>query len=244
MKNENKPDYGIDGSPGMFVQIIAAEMILLGAGGYLMTFHAIILKILASVLFLAGLLFGFIIVSYVIYEMEGKLRHRDRLLAMINWKGNETVLDVGTGRGLLMIGAAKKLDTGKAIGIDVWRQEDMMKNSLKNTMRNAELEGVPGKIEIKNEDAQKLPFQSGSFDVILSNLCLHNIPLKEGRDTACREIARVLKPNGVVIISDIQHAAEYAGIFVKEGLSAEVLNAVFFGGTPFWYKTVKAVRKG
>ena len=227
----------------MFAGIIAAEIILLGTGGFLMTFHSLIIKILASVLFLSGLLFGFIIVSYIIYEKGGKLRHRDRLLSMVNWKGNETVLDVGTGRGLLMIGAAKKLDTGKAIGIDIWRQEDMMNNTYKNTMKNAELEGVLEKIEVKNEDAQKLPFQSGCFDVVLSNLCLHNIPSKEGRDTACREIARVLKPNGIIIISDILHAKEYAKIFTEEGLSAEVFNPGFFDGTPFWYNTVKAVRK-
>jgi arsenite methyltransferase len=45
-----------------------------------------------------------------------KLNIRDRMLDMIHWKGNETVLDTGTGRGLLAIGAAKRLraETGRA----------------------------------------------------------------------------------------------------------------------------------
>jgi ubiquinone/menaquinone biosynthesis C-methylase UbiE len=242
MKNENKPDYGIDGSPVKYVEFIAVEMFLFGTGGYLITFNSLIIKFLASALFLSGLLLGFRIVLFILYEKGGKLAHRDRLLSMVNWKGSENVLDVGTGRGLLLMGAAKKLDTGRVIGIDIWRKEDMQNNTYKNTMRNAELEGVLEKIEVKNEDAQKLSFQSGYFDVVLSNLCLHNIPLKEGRDMACREIARVLKPNGVIIISDILHAKEYAKIFAGEGLSVEVLNPGLFEVTPFWYKTVKAVK--
>jgi SAM-dependent methyltransferase len=242
MKNEGKPDYGIDGSPAKYVEMIAAEMILFGTGGYLMTFQGLMIKILASSLFLSGILLGFCIVPFIIYEMGGKLRYGDRLLSMIDWKGNESVLDVGTGRGLLMIGAAKKLDTGTAVGVDIWRQEDMMDNACKNTMKNGELEGVLGKIEVKNEDAQKLSFQSGCFDVVLSNLCLHNIPSKEGRNMACREIARVLKPGGTAIISDILHAKEYSGIFKAEGLSVEVFNLSFFGEFPFWYEIVKAVK--
>lgn len=243
MKTENKPDYGIDGTPGMFGGLFAAEIILFVTGGFLTIFHSPLMKILALVVFLSALMLGFIIASFISYEAGGKLRHRDKLLSMTNWKGDETVLDVGTGRGLLMIGAAKKLGTGKAVGIDIWRQEDMMNNTFNNTMKNAGLEGVLEKIEVKNSDAQKLDFQNASFNVVLSNLCLHNIPTKEGRDAACREIARVLKPNGMIIISDIRYTKEYAGIFEEEGFSAEVLNPGFSSGTPFWYKTVKAVRK-
>lgn len=243
MKNDNKPDYGIDGSPGQFAKLSAAVIILFGTGCYLMTFHNTALKILASVLFLSGLMLGIIVVSFIIYVTGGKLNYRDWMISMVKWKGSETVLDIGCGRGLLMIGAAKKLDKGKAIGIDIWRQEDMVNNSYKNTMRNAELEGITGKIEVKNEDAQKMSFKSGGFDVILSNLCLHNIPLKEGREKACREIARVLKPKGVIIISDILHVKDYAKIFKNEGLSVEICNPGFLSGAPFWYKIVKAVRK-
>ena len=46
----------------------------------------------------------------------GKLRARDELIGAIPWRGDEQVLDVGCGRGLLLIAAAKRLTSGKAIG--------------------------------------------------------------------------------------------------------------------------------
>jgi len=38
------------------------------------------------------------------------------------------VLDVGCGRGLLLIGAARRLTTGKAVGVDIWQAEDRVGN--------------------------------------------------------------------------------------------------------------------
>lgn len=52
------------------------------------------------------------------------------------------VLDVGTGAGLLLIGAAKKLNTGEATGVDVWSTVNLSGNTSEGTSRNAEIEGV------------------------------------------------------------------------------------------------------
>jgi arsenite methyltransferase len=48
----------------------------------------------------------------------GKLRLRDRLLDTVAWRGDEQVLDAGCGHGLLLLGAARHLTSGRAIGID------------------------------------------------------------------------------------------------------------------------------
>ena len=69
----------------------------------------------------------------ILYSKFGKFRHRDRMLKMVNWKGDEIVLDVGTGRGLMMIGAARKLTSGKSVGIDIWSKKDLSGNSMEKT---------------------------------------------------------------------------------------------------------------
>jgi len=113
---------------------------------------------------------------------------------MLTWKGNERVLDIGTGRGLLMIGAAKRLTTGKSSGIDIWNKKDLSNDTYEAALRNAELEGVENKVEIRNADALDIPFADNNFDYVLSNLCIHNIGSQRGRSVVCREIIRVLKP--------------------------------------------------
>jgi len=83
------------------------------------------------------------------------------------------------------------------------------------------VEGVTEKSSLVSEGAQKMCFPDNSFDVILSNLCLHNIYDKSTRLKACNEIVRVLRPGGVAIISDFKHTGEYAEAFVKAGLRVE-----------------------
>ena len=58
----------------------------------------------------------------------GKISERERLLDFISWRGDEKVLDVGCGRGLLLVGAARRLRSGSSTGIDIWQMEDLSGN--------------------------------------------------------------------------------------------------------------------
>ena len=236
---KSKPDYGFDGSPFGVTIVCLAGVVCFGGGVALITFPSLSLKIVAFVLMLCGLLMVLVCGSYLYYIKLGKLHRRDKMISMIDWKGNEKVLDIGTGRGLLMIGAAKKLTRGKSIGIDIWNSGDMHSNTYQNTMRNAELEGVLEKVEVSNEDVRSMSFPNDTFDVVLSNLCIHNIPTKDGREKACREIARVLKPNGTAIITDKSHTNEYGEIFAMEGLTVEFFRPSFDGSLRGIVKAVK-----
>jgi SAM-dependent methyltransferase len=152
------------------------------------------------------------------YSRVGKMRQRDDLLGLVAWRGDEQVLDVGCGRGLLLIGAAGRLSGGKAVGIDIWSQIDLSNNRAEVTRENARRAGVAGRVEVQDGDAQRLPFADNSFDVVVSSLVLHNITSQEGRRQAVREIARVLKPAGCVALLDLRHTSDYVRVLRECGL--------------------------
>ena len=157
----------------------------------------------------------------LLYSKFGKFRHRERMLKLHTWRGDEQVLDVGTGRGLLLVGAARRITTGHATGIDIWNQEDLSGNALERTEQNLISEGVAEKCSLVSEGAQRMSFPDESFDVILSNLCLHNIYDRSTRLQACREIVRVLRPGGMAILSDYKLTGEYAKVMRDAGLQVE-----------------------
>ncbi len=140
----------------------------------------------------------------------GKLRLRDRLLDDLRLKGNERVLDVGCGHGLLLIGAAKRLPGGRAVGIDLWSQRDQASNSKAATLANAVAEGVEERVEVQDGDMRDLPFSDASFDAVVASLAVHNIPSRDGRRQAINEMVRVLKPGGQVALLDFSKTDEYA----------------------------------
>ena len=85
-------------------------------------------------------------------------------------------------------------------------------------LENARLEGVAGRVEVRDGDARRLPFTDASFDVILSCLALHNIRSRAGRQQAVLEIARVLKPGGLVLLVDLRHTRDYVRVLHGCGL--------------------------
>jgi arsenite methyltransferase len=154
--------------------------------------------------------FAFAAVSMVWSSRYGKLRRREVLLDRLSWRGNEHVLDVGCGRGLLAVAAARRVPHGHVTGIDIWQNEDLSGNGPEAEAITAAREGVAGRVETHTADMRKLPFANGTVDTVVSSYAIHNIYQVEGRDRAIDEIVRVLRPGGQLLIDDIRHLPHYA----------------------------------
>lgn len=221
MAEPTNADYGLDAPAVVVGNAVGGAAALAGAGiGWtaLRRRHPVPAAVLGGWLALWGMVAVAQAGLMVRSSRAGKLTERDRLLDALPWRGDERVLDVGCGRGLLLIGAARRLETGRAVGLDLWRSQDQAGNDPAATMANAIVEGVATRVELCDGDARRLPFADQSFDVVVSGLALHNIPGAPGRAAAIGEIARVLKPGGRVAILDYRGTGQYAAALAAAGL--------------------------
>ncbi len=133
---------------------------------------------------------------------RGKFEVWTEILDELDLRGDEHVLDIGCGRGAVLLLAADRVPHGRAVGADIWLSRDQSGNSRASAERNALLEGVFDRVELVHADARDLPFDPGTFDIVLSSLVLHNITGNDGKEHALREAVRVLRPGGQLRIVD------------------------------------------
>lgn len=148
--------------------------------------------------------------SYLYSTGPGKRSVWYEILDELNLRGDEHMLDVGCGRGAVLMLAAHRLPRGKSVGVDIWRARDQNGNNRAATERNALLEGVADRVEVIDADARQLPFPTATFDLVVSSLTIHNIGDERGRKGAIGEAIRVLRPGGRLRIVDPPGAQHYA----------------------------------
>jgi arsenite methyltransferase len=209
-----RADYGLD-APGVVRGFAVAGAAMAAAAVLLAVAGA---PVVPDLLGLSAAMFLATVGLMLHSSRRGKLIERDRLLDGLGLRGDEDVLDVGCGRGLLLIGAARRLAGGRAVGVDVWSAADQSGNSRAATLANAESEGVADRVEVVDADMRALPFADASFDAVVSSIAIHNLADAADRERACTEIARVLRPGGRVAVLDLRATAEYVIAFEDAGL--------------------------
>ena len=228
--SKQTPDYGLDAPPLIYA------MFVLGLTGVIFGFVLVWTSSRHVSLAYAVQIFGLgcVILAALMFASSrfGKFRARDRLLERLKLRGDETVLDVGCGHGLLLIAAAKMLPRGRAVGIDIWSM-DQSDNSRESTLRNATLEGVTQRVTVHDGDMRKMPFADRSFDATVAHFAIHNVRSREGRREAIREIVRTLNQGGQVAISDIISLDLYADELRKSDmLDVEISDLSFWTFPP------------
>jgi arsenite methyltransferase len=236
-----KPNYGIDAPPVVRnLGIAGACCITLGVILYLIlhNWDHLLADIFLFVMLFSALCFLLTIGAMIWSSKRGKLIARKRLIDSLELLGGETILDVGCGRGLLLNYAAKKLTTGKAIGLDLWQNQDQSGNAPEVALSNAKLEGVADRVEIMSGDMRQIPLPNASVDVVISSIAIHNIQDRSGREKAISEIHRVLRSGGKVLLLDFQNVEEY-----KDTLCSLGWTKVKVSRPTFWFfPPVRTVR--
>jgi arsenite methyltransferase len=132
--------------------------------------------------------------------------------AVADLKQGQVVLDLGSGGGLDVFIAAKKVGPkGRAIGVDM--TAEMVSKARAGIPKFTERTGLSN-VEFRLGEIEHLPVADASVDVVISNCVINLSPDKQ---QVWREIVRVLKKGGKACVSDIA---------LKQSLPEEILKSV------------------
>jgi len=136
-----------------------------------------------------------------------------RILSVANISSQDQVLDLGCGIGNILIALAERIDfTHPPVGVDV--SPDLIRIGE----REIEHAGLRDRIRLQLAPATRLPFEDGSFDVVLTSHVLKHLD-DEALLTSFREVARVLRPGGRFLLWEFEKSPRSALLFLSARLT-------------------------
>lgn len=133
--------------------------------------------------------------AFLVHGEINRLRHR--VLDGADLPGGHKLLDVGCGTGTLAIQAARRLTgAGDVTGVDPAPRQ------IARARSKARRAGV--KVDFQSGVIENLSFPDSTFDTVTSTLMMHHLP-GDLRLQGLAEIARVLKPQGRLIVADFDY---------------------------------------
>ena len=226
--SDRKGDYGYD-APYVLLMLagfgVGWLLIAIVLFAFHLTFWAVPAAVISIFMFLTA-------ASFAYTTRRGKFVVWSKILEDLKLRGDERVLDMGSGRGAVQLLAAQLLPRGEATALDLWRSSDQSGNAEAAARKNAAAEGVSDRAAFKTGDMSKMPFPNSSFDLVVSSLAIHNIEDQATRQRAIDEAVRVLKPGGRLAIADFRATDTYATRLRELGMTGITRRNL---GWRFWY---------
>jgi ubiquinone/menaquinone biosynthesis C-methylase UbiE len=131
----------------------------------------------------------------ILHRFSGLGAVHEKMISMAELQPGQRVLDIGCGTGNLLLALGRDEQGVEIEGLDPDPR------ALTKAARKAHRAGVAA--SWRPGYAQDLPHADGSVDRVFSSLMLHHMPDDDDKDALLAEVRRVLRPDGLLVLADI-----------------------------------------